>query len=95
MDWLEGQESLKNEWFAWPEAAVEDVEKGWLHILNRHRKARALRTELDRVTKSLADDMTEEAYDRFLAVKAEMDALEGEEANLEGYGIPSGREASA
>ena len=95
MDWLEGQESLKNEWFAWPVAAAEDAERGWLHVLNRHRKAKALRSELDRVTKALADDMTDEAYDRFLAVKAEMDALEGEEANLEGYGIPSGREASA
>ncbi len=38
--------------------------------------------------------MTEETYERFLAVKAEMDAIEGEEANLEGYGVPSGREAS-
>ncbi|HKJ73133.1 MAG TPA: toprim domain-containing protein, partial [Alphaproteobacteria bacterium] len=95
MDWLEGQESLKNEWFAWPNAAVEDVERGWLHVLSRHRKAKALRSELDRATKALADDMTDEAYERFLAVKAEMDALEGDEASLEGYGIPSGREASA
>jgi DNA primase len=94
LGWLEGQESLKNEWFAWPGAAIEDVERGWLHVLSRHRKARTLRSELDRATKALAADMTDEAYERFLAVKAEMDALEGDEASLEGYGVPSGREAS-
>jgi DNA primase len=94
LGWLEGQDSLKNEWFAWPGAAFEDVERGWLHVLSRHRKARALKSELDRATKALAADMTEEAYERFLAVKAEMDALEGDEASLEGYGVPSGREAS-
>jgi DNA primase len=73
---------------------MEDVERGWLHVLSRHRKARALKSELDRATKALAADMTEQAYERFLAVKAEMDALEGDEASLEGYGVPSGREAS-
>ena len=94
LGWLEGQDSLKSEWFAWPGAAMEDVERGWLHVLSRHRKARALKSELDRATKALAADMTEQAYERFLAVKAEMDALEGDEASLEGYGVPSGREAS-
>jgi DNA primase len=94
MGWLEGQESLKNEWFAWPAAAIEDVERGWLHVLNRHRRVKALKSELDSVTKALASDMTDETYERFLAVKAEVDAIEGDEANLEGYGVPSGREAS-
>ncbi|PHZ84861.1 DNA primase [Paremcibacter congregatus] len=86
------QGEFKAEWFAWPGAAPEDVEQGWFHVVNRYRRVSDLEKELKAAELELAENMTEEVYARFLALKAELENAKGNEASIDGYGLASGRE---
>ena len=86
------QGELKAEWFAWPKAAPEDVEQGWFHVVNRYRRVSDLEKDLKAAEMELAENMTDEVYARFLALKSELENAKGNEANIDGYGTASGRE---
>ena len=89
------QGELKAEWFAWPGAAHEDVEQGWFHVVNRYRLVSDLEKDLKEAEIALAENMTEEVYARFLALKTELENAKGNEASIDGYGIASGREENS
>ncbi|VAX06838.1 DNA primase [hydrothermal vent metagenome] len=86
------QGEFKAEWFAWPDAAPEDVEQGWFHVVNRYRRVSDLEKDLKAAEMELAENMTEEVYARFLALKTALETAKGNEASIDGYGIASGRE---
>ncbi len=60
--------------FADPEAVLSDLEKGWRHVLALNRRVTAAKSNLEAAVKDLAEDMTEEAFERFKASTAEADA---------------------
>jgi len=86
------QGEFKAEWFAWPGAAPQDVEQGWFHVVNRYRCVSDLEKDLKAAEMELAENMTDEVYARFLALKAALENAKGNEASIDGYGIASGRE---
>ena len=88
------QEVLKADWFAWPEAAPQDVEQGWLHVVNRKRLF-ILEEEKRAVEQELAENMTEEVFARFQALNAEIEDARRVEASMDEYGIASGKRSSS
>jgi DNA primase len=95
LDRLENRGALANVWYAWPLAALDDAERGWLHSLAFHRRILALEEEKKAAEKALAEEMTDESFDRFRALTIQLEAAEGQESSLEGFGLASGREISA
>ncbi len=85
------QGELQAEWFAWPDAAQQDVEQGWFHVVNRYRRVSDLEKDFKAAEMELAENMTEEVFARFLALKTELENAKGNEASIDGYGTASGR----
>jgi DNA primase len=79
------------DWFSNPGAAPEDALMGWRHMLPRHRRLGALMAELKAVEEALGRNPTEEVWARFEALKRMLDEGAGDEAEIEGYGVASGR----
>jgi DNA primase len=78
------------EWYIAQDAALEDAVSGWRHILSR-QKREALMQELKAAEDQLSENMTAENNERLkLVQKALLDA-EGNEADLDGFGLASGR----
>ncbi|WP_321397486.1 DNA primase [Emcibacter sp.] len=88
------QEVLKADWFAWPDAALQDVEQGWLHVVNRKRLF-VLEKEKQAVEQELAENMTDEVFARFQALNAEIEDARRVEASMDEYGIASGKRSSS
>ncbi len=86
---------LSGVWYAWPDAALIDAERGWQHVVAYQRRVMALRAELSTAEKELGEDTTEQSFEKFLALQAQLEAAEGHEASLEGFGLASGREIPA
>jgi DNA primase len=84
----------KLSWFARADAASEDAEMVLNHTLALHRREITLRAQLEVAEAELAKDMTPENEARFLALRRELDESAGNEAELDGYGSASGRDAS-
>lgn len=85
------QGDLKAEWFAWPDAAPENVEQGWFHVVNRHRRVSDLEKDLKAAISNLAENSTEQALARLVALQKELEIAKGNEAGIDGYGRASGR----
>lgn len=85
------QGELQAEWFAWPKAAQQDVEQGWFHVVNRYRRVSDMEKDFKAAQMELAENMTEEVFARFLALKTELENAKGNEASIDGYGTASGR----
>jgi DNA primase len=92
---LEQRGALVNVWYAWPDAALVDAERGWLQCMSFHRRVLALAADKKAAEKALAEDMTEETFERFRALTLQLEEAEGQEAGLEGFGLASGREIPA
>jgi DNA primase len=77
----------------WPsrEGAEEDVIQWWNHVVTLHRKLQTLNRELKDAERALGDDPSEANLAWIRDVKGRLAALEGTEALIEGFGIPSGR----
>lgn len=87
---LEGPATKSLDWFVDPETALEDALNGWLHILARHKRE-ALEQDLETAQRQLGIDATAENFERLkFAQKALQDAA-GNEADLVGFGLASGR----
>ena len=92
---LEQRGALVNVWYAWPDAALVDATRGWLQCMAFHRRVLVLAADKKAAEKALAEDMTEETFERFRALTLQLEEAEGQEASLEGFGLASGREIPA
>jgi DNA primase len=77
------------------DAAFPDVRDGFLHTVALHHKNRALHKELKHAEAALDRDFTEENWARLTDIKAQIAAMEGTEAVIEGFGASSGRTSRA
>jgi DNA primase len=79
----------------WPavrqDAAEEDVNLWWTHVVSLHRKSRTLHKELKDAELALGDVPSEENLAWLRDVQTRLAALEGTEALIDGFGGASGR----
>jgi DNA primase len=92
---IEGMSMVANLWCVIAAAAEEDAEQSLRQALALHRRARALHKELKSAETALGQNATEQNLDRLREIQAELAALEGREAALEGFGLMSGRQTRA
>ena len=88
---LTRDETLKDDWFAWPEAALADALTGFEHVYKRFQYVTAARDAYRQAEAEYAADMTEENHARFVAAQEAYRALEDKEVDKEGYRLESGR----
>lgn len=84
-------------WCAGPDASPLDAGHALRQALALHRRARALHMEMRAAEAAVAaDDLADEDRERNFArlrdIQAQLSALEGAEAAIEGFGEPSGRQ---
>src|SRR5205085_11391914 len=82
-----------SDWPARAGAAPQDVTSWWLHVVTLHRKTRTLNKELKEAEQALGTDPSEENLAWLRDVQGRLAALEGAEAQIEGFGALSGRPA--
>ena len=79
-------------WQALPAAAFEDAVDGWKQAYALHLRNRTLHSELKAAENALAQDDSEENFDRLLQIRGKkLKAMRGTEALIEGFGVSSGR----
>jgi DNA primase len=88
---VEGAITHPSDWPARPGAAEEDVARWWTHVVSLHRKARTLNRELKDAEQALGAEPSEENLVWLRDVQGRLAALDGAEAQIEGFGAPSGR----
>ncbi len=88
---LTGPAARVLDWFARPDAARADALIGFRQVLALHRRFGGLRAALEESESALAEDMTEEAWERFRALKAEAESHAILGAEIEDFGLASGR----
>ncbi len=79
---LSGPVAADLEPFARPEADLNEARAGWVHTLGLHR-LEGLRVDMNAAAAVLAQDMTDENYARYLALKQEFDRARGEATALD------------
>jgi len=79
------------DWFVARDTALEDATKGWLHLLAR-QKREMLVSEVKIAEKVFGEEATRENLDRLKQAKQTLQEAEGTEADLEGFGVASGRD---
>jgi DNA primase len=79
------------DWEIAAEAAAEDVGRWWSHVVTLHRKARTLNRELKEAEQALGAEPSEANLAWLRDVKERLAAVEGNEAQIEGFGASSGR----
>lgn len=82
--------SLSMDWFVDPSAAHEDALTGWRHILARHKRD-GLERDLHEAQQQLGSEATPENLERLKLAKMALLEAEGNEADLDGFGLASGR----
>jgi len=80
-----------SDWPARPEAAAADVDRWWTHVVTLHRKSRTLNRELKEAERALGAEPSEEHLAWLRDVQERLAALDGSEAEIEGFGASSGR----
>ncbi len=83
--------ALSSLWSIGPEASEADAEATLRQALVLHRKSGALHTELQKAEAALAREASEHNLARLRDIQAQLSALEGTEAVIEGFGEASGR----
>jgi len=83
--------ALVSLWAVKPEAALADVESLWQRTKALHHRKLTMERELKALERELALNLDDETNARFIALLNEINGGEGLEANLEGFGIASGR----
>jgi DNA primase len=78
-------------WYAKAEAAEADAEEVLKQALSLHRRAKALHRELQLAELALGKDSSETNLGRLKDIQAQLSALGGIEAAMEGFGAQSGR----
>ena len=82
-----------SDWPAQAGAAGEDVAQWWTHVVTLHRKQRTLNRELKDAGRALGDEPTDVNLAWLRDVQGRLSALDGSEAQMEGFGLSSGRPA--
>ncbi|SDE68030.1 MULTISPECIES: DNA primase [Kordiimonas] len=88
---LLAERALRDDWFAWTDAALSDALTGFEHIVSRFQHITAAKAAYEQAEAEFAADMTEENRDRFIAAQEAFRALEEKVADKEGYRLESGR----
>jgi len=91
LDRLDTGFSQRGDWFAYPEAAPDDVSVAWHQVVTLHRKSGILKRELEAAERAFAEDPTDEAFRRLNEASEQFRSSLGEEASIDGYGLASGR----
>jgi DNA primase len=87
--------SHKGDWELGPDTAREDVSAWWRQMMTLHQKMRALSRELREAETALGNDLNDTNFAWVQDVKKRLAELAGTEALIEGFGVSSGRPASA
>lgn len=82
-----------SDWPARSGASPEDVGPWWTHVVALHHKQRTLNRELKDAERALGEELTDANLARLRDVQGELTALDGNEAQIEGFGLFSGRPA--
>ncbi len=90
---VEGAITHLSDWPARTGASPEDVDPWWTHVVALHRKQRTLNRELKEAERALGEELTDANLARLRDVQGELSALDGNEAQIEGFGLSSGRPA--
>ena len=80
-----------SDWPAYAGAAEDDVVQWWTHVVTLHRKKRTLNRELKDAERALGQEPSEANWAWIRDVQGRLQALEGTEALIEGFGLSSGR----
>ncbi len=80
-------------WGAQPDAAAEDVVTTWHQLVSLHRQWNSLTRELKDAETALGQDASEANYAWLRDIKSRLDAMDGTEAQVDGFGDSSGRSA--
>jgi DNA primase len=82
-----------SDWPALTDAGPADIEQWWTHVLALHRKQRTLNRELKDAERALGAEPTDANLAWLCDVQRRLSALDGAEAQIEGFGTSSGRTA--
>jgi DNA primase len=82
-------------WWIRADSDQNDVETAFGHTLALHIKTHALHKELVAAETALGLDLTESNFARLAEIQAELRAVEGTEAIIDGFGVASNRRGSA
>jgi DNA primase len=92
LDALGRDATISTLWCARPDAHENDADEVLRQALALHRKQRELNKELRRAETVLAQNPSEANFAVLTDIRAQLSALEGIEATIEGFGARSGRE---
>ncbi len=90
---LEATITHKSDWPTRPGTAADDVAQWWTHLVTLHHKKRTLNKELKDAEHALGEEPTDANLAWLRDVQARLSALDGFEAQIEGFGASSGRAA--
>ena len=82
-----------SDWPARSGASPDDVAQWWTHVVTLHRKQRTLNRELKDAERALGEEPTDANLAWLRDVQGRLSALDGNEAQIEGFGLSSGRPA--
>jgi len=88
---LEGAITHSSDWPARSGASPDDVGPWWAHVVTLHRKQRTLNRELKDAERALGEEPTDANLAWLRDVQDQLSTLDGSEAQLEGFGLSSGR----
>ncbi len=89
---LDKNATISTLWCVRPEAHENDADEVLRQALALHHKQRALNRELRLAETVLAEEPSEANFAVLADIRAQLSALEGAEATIEGFGAHSGRE---
>lgn len=92
IDALARDATLSTLWCVRPDAHENDADEVLRQALALHHKQRALNRELRQAETRLAEEPSEANFAVLADIRAQLSALEGVEATIEGFGASSGRE---
>ncbi len=81
----------RSDWPAKSGASPDDVGQWWTHVVALHRKQRTLNRELKDAERALGEEPTDVNLAWLRDVQDRLSALDGSEAQIEGFGLSSGR----
>ena len=88
---LDAMAAHGSHWYAKPQAAEADAEEVLKQALSLHRRGKALHRELQLAELALVKESSEANLGRLRDIQAQLSALGGIEAAVEGFGLLSGR----
>jgi DNA primase len=91
LDRVEAAITHTSDWPAQEGASVDDVAQWWTHVVTLHRKQRTLNRELKDAERALGEQPTDANLAWLRDVQGRLSALDGSEAQIEGFGLSSGR----